>query len=133
MNERPRQRAGSLQRDDVPSLPGVYVFYRDGTPVYVGRAVAQGGLRRRLMGNHLRTAPDLSRSTLRRSVVAELGIATRAQAAARPTQLTQEQVQPANEWLADCEVTWAGCATGDEAAQLEDALRVEWMPRLNRR
>lgn len=132
LNSRPRRRASGLQRQDVPAAPGVYAFYKNGTPVYVGRALGRRGLRGRLLGNHLRTSPDLSRSTLRRSVAVELGVATRAEAAVRPTLLTQDQVEPVNDWLAGCEVSWAECATADDAAELEDALRREWMPRLNK-
>jgi hypothetical protein len=131
LNRRPRHRAGGLQRQDVPSAPGVYVFYRDGVPVYVGRAGARGGLRRRLLSNHLSRSADLSRSTLRRSVAAELGVATRAGAAVRPTGLTGEQVAPVNAWLAACEVAWVECADANHAAELEETLRVEWLPRLN--
>lgn len=131
-NARPRRHAGTLQREDVPGAPGVYAFYRDGIPVYVGRALGRDGLRGRLLGNHLRTTPDLSRSTLRRSVAAELGVATRAEAAARPARRTREQVEPVNDWLAACEVAWVERATALQAAELEEALRVEWMPRLNK-
>lgn len=133
LNSRPRRRASLLQRKDVPASPGVYAFYKDGTAVYVGRALAQRGLRGRLLGDHLSTSPDLSRSTLRRSVAAEQGVATRAEAAARPTLLTQEQAALVDDWLSACEVTWVECATAGEAAELEEALRVEWMPRLNNR
>lgn len=59
-HHRQRRRAGTLQRADVPSDPGVYAFYRDGAPIYVGRALARGGLRRRRLTNHLNKSPDLS-------------------------------------------------------------------------
>lgn len=130
LNRRPRRRAGGLHPQDVPSAPGVYAFYRDGVAVYVGRAGTRG-LRRRLLSNHLSRSPDLSRSTLRRSVAAELGVATRAEAAVRPTQLTGEQAAPVNAWLAACEVAWIECVDANDAAELEKALRAEWLPRLN--
>lgn len=124
-----RRAAASLRRGDIPDLPGVYIWFRGGDPVYVGEA--KTSLRQRL-GAHLSKSPDLSRSTLRRSVaLAELGI-PRSMASVRPTVITAEQAAAVTTWLGECEVAWLVCDGGDHAHQLETSLRAERLPPLNR-
>ena len=124
----PRRRAGDLQLADVPRDPGVYAWFRDGQCVYVGKAAS---LRRRLSA-HLRTSPDLSRSTLRASVaVRELNV-TRATARARPPVITREQAGVINRWLGECGIAWVTCSSPQAADELERLLRRERMPVLNR-
>ena len=48
MNGQPRRAADQLVRADVPTSPGVYAWYREGKPVYSGRAIGAGGLRARV-------------------------------------------------------------------------------------
>jgi hypothetical protein len=50
-----RRPAKTLNRDDVPSQPGLYVWYSvsDGAVLYVGKATGRGGLRRRICSQHL--------------------------------------------------------------------------------
>ena len=117
----------------VPSQPGVYAFYRDGKPIYVGRAIASGGLQRRLKAQHLKTGNDLSWSAFRRNVAEHLGIASSTVTKQRPPQLTEDQVAPVNDWVAGCEIRWIACATEDEAAQLEVDLKNERKPPLTKR
>jgi len=38
MNAQSRNRAAFLSRRDVPEQPGVYAWYRDDAPVYIGRS-----------------------------------------------------------------------------------------------
>lgn len=125
----PRRPVATLSARDLPAGPGVYTWWRDGAAVYVGEA--KTSLRQRLSA-HLATGPDLSRSTLRRSVaLAELGI-PRAVSAQRPTVVSQTDVDAVSRWLRGCELAWLECATGEEAHLLEKALRAEWLPPLNR-
>lgn len=124
-----RRPVASLSRGDIPDSPGVYVWFRDGEPVYVGEA--KGSLRQRLSA-HLSKSADLSRSTLRRSVaLAELGI-PRSAAATRPTVITAEQAAVVTTWLSECEVAWLVCDDGADAHQLEAELRSQHLPPLNR-
>lgn len=88
MNDRPRRSARSLSGSDVPTSPGVYAWYRDGTPIYVGRAIGRDGLRGRVWKNHLQTGNDLSRSSFRRNVCEHLGIAPTSKTTIRPTVMT---------------------------------------------
>jgi hypothetical protein len=125
-----RYRPRSIQPGDIPSRPGVYIWFREGEPVYVGEAKGRLGLRGRLRA-HLAVSADLSRSTLRASVaVAELGL-TRAYARRRPSVITDAEVEHVNEWLNSCELGWHECATAVAAHELEARLRREWMPPLN--
>jgi hypothetical protein len=128
LEQAPRRRAGDLRLADVPRDPGVYAWFRDGRCVYVGKA---SSLRRRL-STHVRTSPDLSRSTLRATVaVRELTI-TRATARARPSVITPEQASVINRWLEECDIAWVTCTSPRTADELERLLRRERMPELNR-
>jgi len=133
MNGQPRSAADQLARADLPTSPGVYAWYREGKPVYSGRAIGAGGLRDRVWTNHLRTGNDLSRSSFRRNVCAHLGIAPTARTTIRPTVMTAVEVAPVNRWVRGCEVAWIVCETSSEAERLEKALHLEWMPPLSRR
>lgn len=128
----PRRRAGDLPARDIPTRPGVYVWFHDGVAAYLGVARGGTGLRGRLRA-HLARTRDLSRSTLRASVaVAELGVDRRT-ARSRPPELTADQVSVVNAWLADCELAWLTTDTAADADALERALLANRKPSLNRR
>lgn len=125
----PRRPVADLTARDIPDSPGVYTWWRNDTCVYVGEA--KTSLRSRLRA-HLATGPDLSRSTLRRTVALEqLGIA-REIAGRRPTQITQAQADVVNTWLRGCDLTWIECESATAAHDLETALRAHRRPPLNR-
>lgn len=133
MDSQSPQAVAGLDPATVPPAPGVYAFYRSGEPVYVGRAIASGGLRRRLKNQHLKTDNDLSWSAFRRNVAEHLGIAPSTVTKQRPPQLTDDQVAPINDWVAGCQVRWIACASEKEASDLEVALKNEWKPPLTKR
>lgn len=119
-----------IPRGGVPTNPGVYIWFRDGRPIYVGEALGAEGLRGRLR-KHFGKSRDLSRSTLRASVAAaQLGI-PRSVARQRPSVMTVEQVSVVNQWLAGCELGWIRCHGVEEAHDWELSLRGEWLPPLN--
>jgi len=126
-----RRSVAALRSEDIPTSPGVYIWFRGGEPVYVGEARGAKGLRRRLAA-HRATGRDLSRSTLRASVaVAELGV-DRAAARRRPSVMSADEVAIVNSWLAGCDLGWIECSSPGAAHALETALREEWLPPLNR-
>lgn len=133
MHAQPGLPVAGMDASNIPPRPGVYAIYRDGEPVYVGRAIAAGGLQRRLKTQHLKTGNDLSWSAFRRNVAEHLGIAPSTITKQRPPQLTAEQVAPVNEWVAGCELRWVACAGEDEASQLEVDLKNERKPPLTKR
>ena len=119
-----------IQGRDIPKEPGVYIWFRNGAPVYVGKASGVSGLRSRLRA-HRQTGQDLSRSTLRSWVAVEqLGL-ERSVTRARPSIMTAEQIRVVNDWLSGCELRWVICETRADADRLEAALREEWRPPLN--
>ncbi len=133
MNAQPRCPVMQLSRHDVPATPGVYAWFRDGEPIYSGRAGGKAGLRGRIWGNHLREGADLSRSSFRRNVCDHLGIEPTARTRLRPTVMTPERVAPVNLWIRECEVAWIEFATAAEAIDFEKLLHAEWLPPLSRR
>lgn len=115
---------------DIPTSPGVHVWSHDDEPVFVGVAFGAKGLRGRIR-DHLATGPDLSRSTFRASVAAELLRIDRETARSRPPTLRPVQLSVVNEWVRECEIRWVECAAPAEAQSLKFRLREAWLPRLN--
>lgn len=126
-----RRSPRSIGRGGIPTDPGVYIWFKNGEPVYVGEGRGQEGLRGRIRF-HRATGVDLSRSTLRASVAVDLLGVERAYARQRPSVMTEEQIYKVNEWLAGCEIGWIVCSSEKEAHSLEVSLRDEWLPPLNR-
>lgn len=119
-----------VPRAEIPTDPGIYIWFRDGQPIYVGEGLGAKGLRRRL-SSHFSKGADLSRSTLRASVaVAQLGI-DRSVARQRPSLVNADQIAVVNQWLASCELGWIAFEGPEEAHALEVRLRDEWLPPLN--
>lgn len=127
MNRRPRRPCAELSQADLPSVPGVYAFYRDGEAVYVGKATS---LRARLWTNHLRSGASMTNSALRRNVANELGIATAADIKSRRYITTADDAARVSDWIGACELAWIECATELEAVRGETALKAELKPRL---
>lgn len=132
MDAQPRRPVPELRPEHIPASPGVYAFYRAGQRMYVGRAIAAGGLRKRLSGMHLLTTADLSWSAFRRNVAELHGIPTSVTRVHAAT-LTDEQLDLVNTWVRGCEVTWIECRTADEAAAVETKLKAEFKPPLTKR
>ena len=116
----------------VPFKQGVYVLFREGAPVYSGKAAGKRGLRGRLR-MHLDTSPDLSWSSVRRNYAeATLGI---------PIELTRmhgyevkaDQVAAVNNFIDTCELAFHVVPSGSAAAAFEKALHSEWQPPLGKR
>jgi len=133
MNEQPRLATTMLAASVVPKSVGVYAWYRDGEPIYAGRALGAKGLQQRVWSKHMATGPDLSRSSFRRNVCSYLGIADTSITKVRPTRLTAAQVEPVNAWIRECEIAWIVFDAVEEAKNFERTLLDEWMPPLSRR
>lgn len=133
MASRPAYPVAGFDTSLLPPDPGVYAFYREGRPVYVGRSIAAGGLKRRLVTEHLRTDNDLSWSAFRRNVAEFLNVGPAAVTRQRPPRLTPEQVAPVVAWVQECELRWIACTSQAVAAALEEQLKAEWKPPLTKR
>jgi hypothetical protein len=95
MHVQPRRAPASLTGKDIPTRrPGVYAWYREGEPVYSGRATGANGLHGRIWKNHLKTGDDLSRSSFRRNVCEHLAIAPTSTTTVRPTLMTAADIEP---------------------------------------
>lgn len=119
--------------EDLPATPGVYVWLRDGKPVYAGRALTKGGLRTRVGRRHLDTSLDLSHSSFRRNVCEHLlGIPTTV-SRQQPSVMTEDQVATVNDWIAGCEVGWLPFHGPEKARTFERDLLAGWKPPLSKR
>jgi hypothetical protein len=125
----PRLRAGDLAPADIPAKPGVYVWYRRGRAVYVGKADV---LRNRIWKNHLGQSASISGSAFRRNVAEYLGFASSADIKARRVALTVDQLAAVRAWIIGCRLTWLVCASTAAAIRTEAALKAEWMPPLTK-
>ena len=132
MDARQRHPVPTVRPEVVPKSPGVYAFYREGDRIYVGRAIAKGGLRKRLCGMHLLIGPDVSWSAFRRNVAETQGVPTSVTRVHRDT-LTVEQLERLNQWVAGCEVAWIECGSAAEATALEASMKAEYKPMLTKR
>lgn len=120
----------ALSGQDLPAVPGVYLWRHSGQPAYVGMATS---LRGRAWSKHLGRGLSLAGSSLRRNVCELLfGIPPSLTSNPNRQKVTPEQAAAIHEWLRSCDLSWQECATVDDADQLERRLRREYMPPLNR-
>lgn len=119
-----------LALTQVPENPGVYLWRHSGKVVYVGTAKR---LRGRAWSKHLGGGRSLAASSLRRNVCALLfGIPSTVTSNPNRQMVTVEQAAAIRAWLGECYLSWQVCASDREAAELEQRLRDEWRPPLNR-
>jgi hypothetical protein len=129
MNKRPRIDASSLTSAHVPTDSGVYAWYRDGEPQYVGKA---SNLNQRVWSNHMGRGVVMTGSAFRRNVAQHLGIASAADIKARRYMPTGANTDDVVRWIRGCEVAWIVCATNAAAVDLETRMKREWMPPLTK-
>lgn len=123
----PRHHSADLNPSEIPTTPGLYLWFHESECVYLGIA---GNLKERISA-HRSTARDLSGSTLRSWVAVELLGVERKITRLRPSIMTNEQVQIVNAWLAACEIAWITTDSRESAKILEDRLLGEHRPRFN--
>ena len=114
---------------DLKTAPGVYALYREGRPVYVGKAKSLHG---RVFKNHCGRGVSMTGSALRRNVAEHLGVATANDIKTRAYSPTSADAAAVNAWIAGCELRTIDCATEDDALKLEAKFKAEWKPRLTK-
>lgn len=129
MDQRSRTTLGDLLQENIPESPGVYAFYRQKEPVYVGKG---SSLRQRIWKNHCGRGAVLTGSALRRNIAEHLRIASSADIKARRYQPTPDEVSAVRDWLVSCEVAWIECESEEAAEQLEAKFKAEYMPPLTK-
>jgi hypothetical protein len=120
----------TLGPEGIPTAPGVYVLYRRGKPVYVGKAIS---LQDRIWKNHSGRGRVMTGSALRRNIAEHLRIASADAIKNRLYQPTPSEVAKVRTWLDGCEIAWRTCPTPAAAVALETAMKAEWMPPLTKR
>ncbi|CAN5545899.1 hypothetical protein BH10ACT1_BH10ACT1_42980 [soil metagenome] len=124
-----RVRADELSRSTLPSGPGAYVWFRQGIPIHLGRAVGKRGLRARIGGDALQGDADLSRSPFRAAVADHLGFGLDDEGGL--AHLDPKEVARLDAWIAGCRVAWLRAATPAQATHLEATLRTDHDPALD--
>ena len=114
----------------VPSVPGVYAWYRRGRAVYVGKG---DDLQDRIWSRHLGQSRTLRTSSLRRNVAEYLGFGEAEAIRSGRIVLTDEQRQAVRAWIMGCRVAWVSCPSIAAAARAEADLKFERMPALTKR
>lgn len=130
MAARPRLEVPVLTRDQLPLDPGVYSFWRDGKPVYVGKATS---LRSRVWKSHGGRGAVMTGSAFRRNVAEHLGIASANDIYKRIYQPTDQEVSRVRAFIEGCEAAWITCPTEPAAVDLETRMKREWTPPLTKR
>ena len=129
MDSRPRRSVAALTRSEIPRCPGVYAWYRDGKPIYVGKA---DDLRERIWSRHLGQSVSLHSSSLRRNVAEHLGFGAANDIYEKRLRLDEAQRSTVRDWILACTIGWTECATQEEAIRLEADIKAEWMPPLTK-
>jgi hypothetical protein len=105
----------------LPSRPGVFVLYRNGSPVYIGRSV---NLRATLAQAFARTGPSAV-SPLRRSAAEFLGLAPARAIQNGRYRPTPDDHDSITRWVRSCSMAWRECASESDVTMLEAKLRAE--------
>ena len=129
MHRRTRHAMLTLQKGDIPVSAGVYAIYRDGEPMYVGKAKC---LQNRVWKNHSGRGMGMGTSALRRNVTEYLGIATAADIKAKRHRITTEEAKRVRTWLDGCQIAWRECADEVAAKTLETKMKAEYLPPLTK-
>ena len=111
--DRYRHPVAGFEVGVAPPTPGVYAFFRDGVPVFIGAA---SNLRGALQA-HLNLNGDVSAPTFRTNVARALGAGA--------------DVGAADRYVGGCEVSWLRGSTADEMRLLAFAMLLSYRPALN--
>jgi hypothetical protein len=130
MHNRKRRSMRTLQKADLPTAPGVYVLYRDGAPMYVGKATS---LQDRVWKNHSGRGLRMGSSAMRRNVAEYLGIAKAKDIKSGIHRITVEEAASVRTWLDDGEIAWRECRDAAAAEKLESEMKAEYRPPLTKR
>lgn len=122
----PRAVASREHARTAPREPGVYIWFREGEPVYLGKAAI---LRGRL-GTHRRTTTRPSQSTLRATIGA-LVTAQPRMVLREKGRYVEAEALLIDTYLDGCELAWVTTERPADAALLERALIAAWRPPLN--
>lgn len=131
MNARPRRRAVELTRKaDIPADPGVYAWYENNRPVYVGKG---DRLRDRVWSCHMGRGARMRNSAFRRNVAEALGIAGAKAIYDGDYAVSAAELELINHRVGQCSVAWITCDEIASAKDLERRMKAEWMPPLTKR
>ena len=129
MHARPRTSALQMRESDIPGSAGVYACYRDGLPIYVGKAKS---LKTRVWKSHMGKGRSMRNSAFRRNVAEHLRIARAQDIYDGNHKCSGEDAFRVNTWVRECEIAWITCRSESEAKSLEDRLKAEDLPLLTK-
>jgi hypothetical protein len=120
----------ALTKASIPTSAGVYALYRNGKPMYVGKAKC---LQERVWKNHSGRGRGMGTSAMRRNVAEHLGIAKAAAIKEGKHRITRGEAARVRAWLDGCEIAWRECVDDEAAKTLETKMKVEYLPPLTKR
>jgi hypothetical protein len=110
-----------LDRERVPSTPGILALYRDDRLVWMGKSA---NLRATVAQAHALHGPSAV-SPLRRNVAAFLDLSTPAAIAAGRFKPSAEDQARISQWIRECSLGWLACASESETMTIESRLAAE--------
>lgn len=110
-----------LDRERVPTQPGILVLYRGDRMAWFGKSVNLRATIRNTVAIH---GPGAN-SPLRRSIATYLGLTTLEALAANRYRLTPDDHARISGWIRECGVAWRACASESKVVRLEARLLAE--------
>ncbi len=128
MHARPRRSVRELTKTHIPEDPGVYVWYRDGVAIYVGKA---DRLRTGALAQAPRPRTRETGSAFRRNVAQELDIADANDIRTKAHEPTAGEAQAVRRSPRTAR-SRGSTDTKADALRLESRMKRAWRPRLTR-
>ncbi|RIJ76945.1 hypothetical protein D1871_08140 [Nakamurella silvestris] len=123
----PRISTSVLATAEIPSGPGVFVWFRNGEPVQVGKATGPGGLRRQLQPP-TGAEPDDGASRWERAGHRITTFGREQLAAIRRSVGSRTQAERVESFIAESSVAWLEMSDTTTTRAAWKALMTDWQP-----
>jgi hypothetical protein len=115
-----RVSARNVSESDLPSSPGIYVWFIHSEPVFVGTT---SNLRSRVFFDHLNREGGAINSALRRLAASELGFGTTTQLRNQSRTLSTAERSQVQSWIMQGEVSWQAGDDGSQVMSIVESMR----------
>jgi hypothetical protein len=115
-----RRPVANITEDELPTSAGVYVWYRNSEPIFIGTT---GNLQKRVFFEHIARAGAPMSSALRRVAASTLGYGTPSDLRSGRRLLTAAEATAVEAWLREGSVSWHSFSEETEALKAAAELR----------